>query len=52
VKGIDKLFLLNAVVADELTEALITYGIARRAGVKHGKEMFYTGHDFDAGKIR
>jgi uncharacterized protein YbjT (DUF2867 family) len=35
VKGIDKLFLLNAVVADELTQALITYGIARRAGVKH-----------------
>ena len=35
VKGIDKLFLLNAVVADELTQALITYGIAKRAGVKH-----------------
>jgi uncharacterized protein YbjT (DUF2867 family) len=35
VKGIDRLFLLNAVVADELTQALITYGIARRAGVKH-----------------
>src|SRR4051794_17678945 len=35
VKGIDKLFLLNGVVADELTQALITYGIAKRAGVKH-----------------
>jgi len=35
VKGVDKLFLLNAVVADELTQALITYGIAKRAGVKH-----------------
>jgi uncharacterized protein YbjT (DUF2867 family) len=35
VKGIDKLFLLNAVVADELTQALITYGIAKRAGIKH-----------------
>lgn len=34
-KGIDKLFLLNAVVADELTQALITYGIAKRSGIKH-----------------
>jgi uncharacterized protein YbjT (DUF2867 family) len=33
--GIDKLFLLNAVVADELTQALIAYGIARRVGLKH-----------------
>jgi len=31
----DNLFLLNAVVADELTQALIAYGIARRAGLKH-----------------
>lgn len=35
VKGADKLFLLNGVVADELTQALLTYGIARQAGVKH-----------------
>jgi uncharacterized protein YbjT (DUF2867 family) len=35
VKGVDKLFLLNAVVADELTQALITYGIATQAGIKH-----------------
>jgi uncharacterized protein YbjT (DUF2867 family) len=35
VKGVDKLFLLNAVVADELTQALTTYGIAKRAGVAH-----------------
>jgi uncharacterized protein YbjT (DUF2867 family) len=35
VKGVDKLVLLNAVVADELTQALITYGIAKRSGVKH-----------------
>jgi uncharacterized protein YbjT (DUF2867 family) len=35
VKGIDKLFLLNAVVADELTQALITYGIAKQAGIRH-----------------
>jgi uncharacterized protein YbjT (DUF2867 family) len=35
VKGVDKLFLLNAVVPDELTQALIAYGIARQAGIKH-----------------
>jgi uncharacterized protein YbjT (DUF2867 family) len=35
MQGIDKLFLLNAVVADELTQALIAYGIARRVGLKH-----------------
>src|SRR5947207_5101878 len=35
VQGIDKLFLLNGVVADELTQALTAYGIAERAGVKH-----------------
>lgn len=33
--GVDKLFLLNAVVADELTQALIAYGIAKRIGLKH-----------------
>jgi len=35
IQGVDKLFLLNAVVADELTQALIAYGMARRAGLKH-----------------
>jgi uncharacterized protein YbjT (DUF2867 family) len=35
LRGVDKLFLLNAVVADELTQALITYGIAKRSGIKH-----------------
>ena len=35
MKGLDKLFLLNAVVADELTQALIAYGMARRVGLKH-----------------
>ena len=35
MQGMDKLFLLNAVVADELTQALIAYGIARRVGVGH-----------------
>ena len=33
--GIDKLFLLNAVSPSELTEALIGFGMARRARVKH-----------------
>ena len=35
VKGVDKLYLLNAVVADELTQALIAYGVAKRMGIKH-----------------
>jgi uncharacterized protein YbjT (DUF2867 family) len=35
MKGIDKLFLLNAVSPSELTEALIGFGIARRVGVRH-----------------
>ena len=35
LKGVDKLFLLNAVVADELTQALITYGIAKQSGIRH-----------------
>jgi uncharacterized protein YbjT (DUF2867 family) len=33
--GADKLFLLVANAADELTQALLTFGIARRAKVKH-----------------
>ena len=35
IQGVDKLFLLNAVVPDELTQALIVYGIAKRVGLKH-----------------
>jgi uncharacterized protein YbjT (DUF2867 family) len=35
VRGLDKLFLLNAVVADELTQALITYGVAKQTGIRH-----------------
>ena len=35
MQGVDKLFLLNAVVPDELTQALIGYGVARRVGIKH-----------------
>lgn len=35
LEGVEKLFLLNAVVADELTQALIAYGVAKRMGLKH-----------------
>jgi uncharacterized protein YbjT (DUF2867 family) len=34
LKGIDTLFLLNAVVADEVTQALITLNLAREAGIQ------------------
>jgi uncharacterized protein YbjT (DUF2867 family) len=33
--GIDKLYLLNAVTPDELTQALIAYDLARRLKLKH-----------------
>ncbi len=35
MQGVDKLFLLNAVVTDELTQALIAYGVAKRMELKH-----------------
>ena len=35
MEGIDKLFLLAAVSPSELMEAMIGFGMARRAGVKH-----------------
>ena len=35
MQGVDKLFLLNAVVSDELTQALIAYGVAKKVGLKH-----------------
>lgn len=35
MEGIDKLFLLNAVVPEELTQALIAYAIAKRKGIRH-----------------
>lgn len=35
LNGVGKLFLLNAVVTDELTQALIAYGGAKRIGIKH-----------------
>jgi uncharacterized protein YbjT (DUF2867 family) len=34
LEGVSTLFLLNAVVADEFTQALITLNVAREAGVK------------------
>ena len=33
--GVDKLYLLNAVVPDELTQGLIVYDLAKRAKLKH-----------------
>ena len=35
MQGADKMFLLNAGVPEELTQALIAYGIAKRIGLKH-----------------
>lgn len=34
LKGVRTLFLLNAVTPDELTQALITFGLAREAGIE------------------
>jgi uncharacterized protein YbjT (DUF2867 family) len=33
--GVDKLYLLNAVTPDELTQGLIAYGLARKLNIKH-----------------
>ena len=33
--GVDKMFLLNVVSPDELTQALIAYGLAKRHGLNH-----------------
>ncbi len=35
LQGVDKLYLLNAVVPDELTQGLIAYDLARRLKLKH-----------------
>ena len=35
MREVDKLFLLNAVTTDELTQALIAYGLAKRVRLKH-----------------
>ena len=34
-EGVDRLYLLNAVVPDELTQGLIAYDLARKLKVKH-----------------
>lgn len=33
--GVDKVYLLNAVVPDELTQGLIVVGLAKRMGIRH-----------------
>jgi len=35
LKGVDKLYLLNGVVPDELTQGLIAFGLARKRKLKH-----------------
>jgi uncharacterized protein YbjT (DUF2867 family) len=35
MKGVDELFLLIGNVADEFTQALTAYGLAKKAGLKH-----------------
>jgi uncharacterized protein YbjT (DUF2867 family) len=35
LRGVDKLYLLNAVVPDELTQGLIAYGLAKKFKLKH-----------------
>ena len=35
LQNVDKLFLLNAVVPDELTQGLIAFGLARRLKLRH-----------------
>jgi uncharacterized protein YbjT (DUF2867 family) len=35
LEGVDKLYLLNAVVPDELTQGLIAYGLAKKHRIRH-----------------
>jgi uncharacterized protein YbjT (DUF2867 family) len=35
MKGVDKLFLLAGNVAEEFTQAITTYGLAKKSGLKH-----------------
>jgi uncharacterized protein YbjT (DUF2867 family) len=35
LREVDKLYLLNAVTPDELTQGLIAYGLAKKLGLKH-----------------
>ncbi|HEY0199791.1 MAG TPA: NmrA/HSCARG family protein [Rhodanobacter sp.] len=45
LKGIDTLFLLNAVVADEVTQALITLNLAREANIQ--RIVYFSVHNSD-----
>jgi uncharacterized protein YbjT (DUF2867 family) len=35
IKGVDKVYLLNGVVPDELTQGLIVFDLAKRLGIRH-----------------
>lgn len=45
LKGVDTLFLLNAAVTDEVTQALITLGLAREAGIQ--RIVYFSVHNSD-----
>jgi uncharacterized protein YbjT (DUF2867 family) len=45
LQGVDTLFLLNAVAADEVTQALITLGLAREAGIQ--RIVYFSVHNSD-----
>jgi uncharacterized protein YbjT (DUF2867 family) len=45
LKGVDTLFLLNAVVTDEVTQALITLSLAREAGIQ--RIVYFSVHNSD-----
>ena len=45
LKGVDTLFLLNAAVTDEVTQALITLGLAREAGIE--RIVYFSVHNSD-----
>jgi uncharacterized protein YbjT (DUF2867 family) len=46
LEGVDKLYLLNAVTPDELTQGLIAYGLARKCQLSHVvyHSVFRVGH--------
>ena len=45
LQGVDTLFLLNAAVTDEVTQALITLGLAREAGIE--RIVYFSVHNSD-----
>src|ERR1700751_1018400 len=49
IQGVDKLFLLIGNAADEFTQALTAYGLAKRAGLKHVTylSVYKAGHFFE-----